>query len=203
MSSKEIMQALNPNITFIDSDDSTEPIHGHFDYLINKNYPYVITKKSNGREIKETMTSKGYIVVRLNGVQHKKHRLIALQWLDNPNIYTDIDHINHDRADNHIQNLRWCSRSENTNNKGSYQGYTAEYVDEISPDAIIVKDYSKWNFDFLYFHENVFYFYNGIQFRKLHINEAKSGAVYVNCCDVDEKKRAIMYAKFKREYGLI
>ena len=44
------------------------------------------------------------------------HRLVALAFLNNPDNLTDVDHINNNRSDNRIQNLRWLSHKDNMNN---------------------------------------------------------------------------------------
>lgn len=41
------------------------------------------------------------------------HRLIAEALIENPNNYKEIDHIDSDKKNNHITNLRWVSRKEN------------------------------------------------------------------------------------------
>ena len=44
------------------------------------------------------------------------HRLVAEAFLSNPNGYTEIDHINRDKSDNSVTNLRWVTHSENMRN---------------------------------------------------------------------------------------
>ena len=51
--------------------------------------------------------------------QHKTiriHRLVAEAFLPNPDHKNCIDHINTNRADNRVENLRWVTHEENCNN---------------------------------------------------------------------------------------
>lgn len=65
--------------------------------------------------------SNGYKYVDLrgrnNGKMMKVARLVALSFLPNPFNKTDVDHINTVRTDDRVENLRWCSRSENMHNE--------------------------------------------------------------------------------------
>ena len=44
------------------------------------------------------------------------HRLVAVAYIDNPENKEMVDHINGDRSDNRLINLRWATRSENALN---------------------------------------------------------------------------------------
>ena len=47
---------------------------------------------------------------------HKIHRLVAVAFIDNPNNLPCIDHIDGDRTNNKVDNLRWASYEMNANN---------------------------------------------------------------------------------------
>jgi hypothetical protein len=82
-------------------------------------------------------------------------------------------------------------------------GIVYEYLDNIPDEALVVKDYGKHEFEDLYFYENVFYKFNSINYRKLHINETKGGFLVVSVKDINGKNTKICYSKFKRIYDLI
>lgn len=69
---------------------------------------------------KYTINNKGYKVSRLwDGkctVNKYTHRLVAEAFLKNEENQKQIDHINTDRLDNRVENLKWCSPKENQNN---------------------------------------------------------------------------------------
>lgn len=44
------------------------------------------------------------------------HRLVALAFIPNPNGYPQIDHIDGNQTNNVVENLRWCTQTQNVNN---------------------------------------------------------------------------------------
>lgn len=92
-------------------------IKGYEEYQILSN-GVVIGK--NGTPMKPQMDSKGYLRVQLkdpskeNGVAtFKVHRLVATQYIPNPNNLPQVDHIDGDKTNNSVDNLEWVSNEEN------------------------------------------------------------------------------------------
>ena len=57
--------------------------------------------------------SSGYMQVKYKGKSYKVHRLVAETWLDNPEKKPQVDHIDNNKSNNTLANLRWVTRSEN------------------------------------------------------------------------------------------
>lgn len=177
------------------------------DYEIFDQYPFYIRKKKNGKIVKEGLMNNGYIRVSLNGVQYLKHRIVAVHFLpnDDPLIKTEVDHINHDRSDYHLENLRWCTHKENQQNQSSYNNFECEYIeyDDMPDDLVEVKDYGKYRFEDYYYSSdnNEFYFDTGVNLRVLRINFNRYGSAFVYARNTENRSTSIMFTKFKRIYG--
>lgn len=70
-----------------------------------------------GDYLKTFFSKGGYVRVKLNyGDRSKKfmmHRLVAMAFIPNPDNKPHVDHINRNRADNRVENLQWCTPTEN------------------------------------------------------------------------------------------
>lgn len=55
------------------------------------------------------------LAVKGIGKQYKVHQLVARAFIDNPDCYNLINHIDGNPLNNHIDNLEWCTQKENVN----------------------------------------------------------------------------------------
>jgi len=105
-------------------------IKGFPDYLIFRNgavlsrgfdkyHPPRFLKASVGGD------KAGYLAVNLykdkKPYRHRIHRLLGLHFIDNPDNKRCIDHIDRDKLNNSLSNLRWATASENNFNRGKYK----------------------------------------------------------------------------------
>ena len=84
---------------------------------------YEISTKGNirnrltNRVLKNKVKKNGYVEICLyhNGLSKYflVHRLVALTFLDNPEGKKQVNHLNNNPADNRVENLAWCTPSEN------------------------------------------------------------------------------------------
>lgn len=92
-------------------------IIGYPNYTIDRDGN--VWSKKNSRFLKQNMGTDGYFTVNLGKYSPRQtiHRLIALHYIPNPDNKPFIDHIDRNRINNAISNLRWVTRSENELNK--------------------------------------------------------------------------------------
>ena len=88
-------------------------------YQINKNGEIKNIKKNS--IIKPYINNKRYLRICLRKDKQKKqysiHRLLAIQFIPNPNDYPLVDHIDNNKLNNDLENLRWITSSGNNRNK--------------------------------------------------------------------------------------
>ena len=100
-----------------------KPISGFINYQISK-----IGRTRNvrtGRILKPRQNKDGYFHIDLceNNIRKtsKVHRLVACEFIENPDNKTEVDHMDHNRTNNCINNLRWASSCENNRNRNKQQ----------------------------------------------------------------------------------
>lgn len=187
----------------------------HEDYEILTTYPHTIRRKDNHHVCSETLRkSDGYLIVTLNRKTFLKHRLVASQFIDNPNNLSFVDHINHDRTDNRIENIRWVSNSTNNFNKSSNKGIQYEFVDDIPDEAIKVLFYNTRT-ERHEFEENKYYYYHNENdeevfyskmtdtlYRIMHINTTKKNTRFIAMRDSNNKQVSVCINRFKHQHSL-
>ena len=112
-------------------------------YSICMEYPYDVRNDRTGHILKpdyHTGYKRFYLCVNRKVKRYFHHQLV---WIAHNGEYDkclfEIDHVNHIRDDNRIENLRIVSKSQNCRNIGHNRSGSFEYKNEL-PDVIVVNE---------------------------------------------------------------
>ncbi len=113
---------------------------------------YIVTVKGTKYPIEEKILkghvdTKGYIQVEFKRNRRRHiialHRLIALAFIPNPENKPQINHINGNKTDNRIENLEWCTGSENVRHAWNNRLNHALHGEQ-HPNAKLTNEQAKW-----------------------------------------------------------
>lgn len=85
------------------------------EYFFTEEEEMLSRSKSTGkvRKLKMSLTSTGYYRFIVNNKDYKLHRLLAEQYVCNPENKPHVNHIDGDKLNNNLGNLEWCTHAEN------------------------------------------------------------------------------------------
>ena len=112
-----------------DDEEEFKSIDDYDNYLVS-NYGNVKNSKTN-RILKPGNHKQGYklVVLSKNGKykSFRVHRLVGLAFLENPDNKQMIDHIDENKANNNVNNLRWATPKDNQYNQDKYKNNTTGF----------------------------------------------------------------------------
>lgn len=79
------------------------------------------------------------------------HRLVAQHYIPNPNNYNVVDHIDRNKNNNNVSNLRWCRSVDNSHNMGKYITNTSGHK-----NIHYRKEKKSWEYRFRYLGKPLF-----------------------------------------------
>ncbi|CAL6113437.1 HNH_endonuclease [Hexamita inflata] len=121
--------------------------------------------------------AKGYYQVSIQNEfgysQFFIHRLVSEAFLGECPENHEVDHIDRNRQNNQLSNLRYVTKSQNSRNRSSYQGHSAEYFQVLPSTCIKFNTYQHHTFDryFIDTESNQLYSFDNNQYRKLILNK--------------------------------
>ena len=175
---------------------SLKDIVGCVDYYIDDQTFQIISfkykKYTEGKILKPHINSKGYIQYHfcINGKNKNilLHHIIVKLFIDKnfDSSKNDIDHKDHNRTNNSIDNLCIVSHSENNRNKSTYKDKEFNFVDDIGKSLVINEEAQ------IYYSLDLDKFFMFIE----HINKYKELHVFLN----HGKNPSIIYRYNNKRY---
>lgn len=119
------------------------------DYILHSDGDVYSLK--SGRYLEGSLDKDGYRTFNIGGRQRKAHRLVAEAFIPNPDNLPEVNHKDHDRTNNHKDNLEWCTRKENNAHslhlviESCAKGYVFVSPDGVSTTVFNLRDFCRRN----------------------------------------------------------
>ena len=123
-----------------------KPIDGFEDYYSVSNHGQIFSIRRR-KILRPKVDRYGYkqVVLSVGGKSYYKpvHRLVAQSFVENPNNYPTVNHINEIKADNRAVNLEWLSVAANDNhgtrNQRMSMSKCNQPIEQVFPDGTTVQ----------------------------------------------------------------
>ena len=165
------------------------------DYEVETEPPHSIR-----RMLKLTLNKTlGYVIVSLNGEQYYYHRILAKHFIPNPENLQEVDHIDRDKKNNALENLRWVTRTENNSNRTVKKYGKREVLDHAPNDITEIR-----TFNDVEYAENKYFFCFENDRVVMRVNDHKwqwvaqtphNGYLRINMCDINDRYHQIYMHK--------
>ena len=112
-------------------------------YKISNEGRVMSLKFGKQKLLKNSVNSEGYFTVGLNRKTYHIHRLVAEHFLDKPEGKSEIDHIDGNRLNNDVKNLRWVTHKENHNTEAAIKNHKKQRkgIDNRKNNIYLVDNY--------------------------------------------------------------
>ena len=175
------------------------------DYEVETEPPHRIRRKRDGRMLKLTLNKTlGYVIVSLNGEQYYYHRILAKHFIPNPENLQEVDHIDRDKKNNALENLRWVTRTENNSNRTVKKYGKREFLDHAPNDITEIRtfndvDYPENRYFFCFENDRVVQRVNDHKWQWL-AQSPHNGYLRTNMRDINGRKHQVYMHKLIRHF---
>lgn len=109
-------------------------------YIINKDG--TVWSNLSNKYLKPEQLKNGYLRVELQGKKYLVHRLVADTYIPNPDNLPCVNHKDHNRANNDVSNLEWCSYEYNNSYSNCVDAMANSHkkpVKQLTKDGQLIK----------------------------------------------------------------
>ena len=142
------VQVENDEYRFVEGSEENMVVSSKGEILIRYCKSRGIKERKDYYEVvTPSQSAGGYLQVNVPERKDLKlvHRIVAETFIEKPEGYgkVEVDHINRNRQDNRVENLRWVTHKENMSNISKYTKYTTKtyYRDITAKDLSTGKEY--------------------------------------------------------------
>ena len=173
-------------------------------YEISTTEPWNFRRIGKAKCLKYNLNKNGYYQIGFSQEGSKSvHRLVAEQFIENtdPENKIQVDHIDRNKLNNSLENLRWVTPSENIKNSvrpKTNPKQQHEYLDDMPENVHQIESYNCFEFESYYYdfeNERLLMITSSNRIKVLKPTQ-KCKRVYMN--DVNGKRHMFTYSKLMK-----